>query len=188
MKFLHRPWGYTLTELIAVTGIMGLLSLTVFPSVQGMLDRQATTTAINRMVVAVHVTRHSALIQQTRVTLCSLKASGKCGNNWADELTVFKDRNGNARLDAGEVIIRQLPPLQNKASITWRAFQNRQYLQMTPMGFTHYQNGNFVACPADGNPRWAKQIVINLQGRVRNNRRVNEAGMPIDYRGRLLRC
>lgn len=185
---MHNQSGYSLTELLVILAIIALLGATAYPSARGMLERQATVTAINRMVAAINLSRHSAMQHGVTITLCALKASGQCGADWAGELTVFLDRNGNARKETSEQTVRILPPLTSGASITWRAFRNRQYLQMTTFGLTNYQNGNFVACPASGNQRWARQVVINIQGRVRKNHRLNKAGYPVDRRGKLLRC
>lgn len=180
--------GFTFVELMIVLTIMTLLTIIAFPSVSDMLERQATTTAVNRMVVAVKIARHSAMQYRTTATLCALKADEKCGASWANELTVFLDKNQNARWEEPEEKLRVVPALTSNASIKWRAFRNRQYLQMTTFGMTNYQNGNFVVCPSSGNVRWAKQLVLNVQGRLRKNHRVNEAGYPVDRNGRLLRC
>ena len=180
--------GFTLAELVVTLIIMTLLTITAYPSISDMLEPQATTTAINRLVLAVKLARHSAMQYRSTATLCALKPGGKCGGPWADELTVFLDGNKNARLDESEATLRKIPALTSKASIKWRVFGNRQYLQMTTYGLTNYQNGNFVVCPASGNVRWAKQLVLNIQGRLRKNHRINGAGYPVDRNGRLLRC
>ena len=185
---MYRHQGFSLAEMLASLTIMSMLTVTAFPSVSNMLSRQETATATNRMVAAINLARHSAVQLHGITTLCGLKDDGDCGADWAEELTVFLDTNQNARRDDGEASVRIIPALTSEVSIKWRAFRNPQYLQMTPMGFTNYQNGNFTICPANGNQRWARQLVVNIQGRVRNNRQTNEAGYPIDRNGRLLRC
>jgi type IV fimbrial biogenesis protein FimT len=180
--------GYTTFELITVLGISLMLMAFVIPSVNAMLLRSQTTSAINRLVAAVNFTRHTAVQYHTVATLCAIRPNGKCGGSWAGELSVFLDRNSNARHEPEEKLIAHISNNNSDTSVTWRAFQNKQYLQMTPIGYTKYQNGNFVVCPANANPRFARQILINVQGRVRQNRRVDEAGYPIDRRGRQLRC
>ena len=185
---MNNQSGYSLTELLVILAIIALLTVTAYPSINGMLERQATTTAINRMIAAINLSRHTAMQYGATVTLCALKKNGKCGSAWSGELTVFLDRNGNAKKETSEQTVRVVPPLTSGASIKWRVFGNRQYLQMTTLGLTNYQNGNFVACPASGNQRWARQIVINIQGRVRRNHRINKTGYPVDRRGKLLRC
>ena len=167
---------------------MSMLTIAAFPSISNMMARQETAAAANRMVAAINLARQSAVQFHGMATLCALRDDGSCGADWAGELTVFLDGNHNARREAAEARVRILPALTSGASIKWRAFGNPQYLQMTPMGFTNHQNGNFTICPENGSQRWARQLVVNIQGRVRNNRRTNEAGYPVDRNGRLLRC
>lgn len=180
--------GYTLFEILISFAIVALLGLVAYPSITNMMERQATTIAINRMVAAIKLSRHSAMQYSTTTTLCALKSNGQCGAAWTGELSVFLDRNQDAYQDPEEAVIRRIPALTSGASLKWRAFRNRQYLQMTTYGMTNYQNGNFVACPASGNTRWAKQLILNTQGRVRRGHRINEAGYPVDRKGRRLRC
>ena len=183
-----RKPGYTIIELVVVLAIVSLLTLTAIPGIQGFTNRNKTTVAVNRLVGAVNLTRHAAVQFHGIATLCALKGSGRCGASWAGELTVFMDRNSNAELDPDETIVNRISRNSPDTTVTWRAFQNKQYLQMMPMGYTNYQNGNFVVCPADGDQQFARQLVINIQGRVRHNHSVNETGYPVDRKGKLLRC
>ena len=180
--------GYSTVEMIIVLGISLTLMAFVIPPVNAMLIRSNTTSSINRLVAAVNFTRHTAVQYHTVATLCATKANGKCGASWAGELSVFLDRNSNARHEPDEKLIARISNSHSDSSVTWRAFQNKPYLQMTPMGYTKFQNGNFVVCPANANPKYARQILINIQGRVRLNRSVDEAGHPIDRKGKQLRC
>lgn len=180
--------GYSTVEMIIVLGISLTLMAFVMPPVNAMLIRSKTTSSINRLVAAVNFTRHTAVQYHAVTTLCAKKTNGKCGASWGGELSVFLDRNGNARHESGEKLIARISNSNSDSSVTWRAFQNKQYLQMTPMGYTKFQNGNFVVCPANANPQYARQILINIQGRVRLNRAVNEAGHAIDRKGKRLRC
>ena len=59
---------------------------------------------------------------------------------------------------------------------------------MTGNGYTHFQNGNFVYCPADGDLRYARQLVINVQGRARTSQDVDHDGFVEDRLGRHLTC
>ena len=180
--------GYSNFEMITVLGIALTLIAIAVPPVNAVLIRSKTTASINRLVAAVNFTRHTAVQYHTVATLCATKTNGKCGASWAGELSVFLDRNRNARHEPEENLIARISNNNSDNSVTWRAFQNKQYLQMTPMGYTKFQNGNFVVCPANANPKYARQIVINVQGRVRQNRSVDKVGHPIDRKGRQLRC
>lgn len=184
----HDAFGFTLTELIICMGVVSILSMLALPSISNMLTRSQGTAGINRLVGAVNYTRHAAVQFAVTATLCPLKLNGKCGGNWAGVLTVFADRNKNAVLDNTEDIFTRIAALDKSTTVKWRSFQNRQYLQMLPFGYTNFQNGNFTVCPISADAKMARQIIINIQGRVRRNHSVNEAGYPIDRKGKVLRC
>ena len=159
-----------------------------YPAFEQMIKRTKTTSAINRMIGAVNITRHTAVKFQAMTTLCALKPNGQCGASWNGTLTVFLDKNHNAQLEQEDTIIKRVAPVSKGTQVSWRAFQNKRYLQMTPRGYTNFQNGNFVVCHNPAFARDARQLVINVQGRTRINRRVNQQGWPVDRKGRVLKC
>ena len=167
---------------------MGIASGLALPSISGMIKRSQSTAAVNWIVGAVNFTRHSAVHRRVTTTLCPLPVQGRCNRDWQNQLTVFTDRNKNAQLDPGDAIITKIPPLQGAGTIRWRSFRNRQYLQMTPKGYTNFQNGNFVYCANDKTPDLARQIIVNVQGRVRVVHARNVDGVPVDRHGKQLRC
>lgn len=185
---LQKPSGFTLIEAMLSLGIISILMGSVIPSMSSLIERNQATTNINWIIGAVSFTRHAAVVHRVTMTLCAPKSTDQCGGNWHEGLVVFSDRNKNARIDEADRIIARIQPLSRSGSIKWRAFRNRQYLQMTPMGYTNYQNGNFIYCPENGNRKFARQIVINLQGRARLVHTVNKEGFPVDRYGKVLRC
>ncbi|MBS03482.1 MAG: hypothetical protein CMQ24_12340 [Gammaproteobacteria bacterium] len=74
-----------------------------------------------------------------------------------------------------EHVVAVIRPLSSGGIVRWRSFRNRQYLQFTGDGFTNYQNGNFVYCDATRNRRYARQIVLNVQGRAHMMSRRDDA-------------
>lgn len=173
--------------MIVVLGIVSILASTALPGATGMLSRSKTIAAANRLVGTINLARQSAVAFNGMVTVCALKADDTCGGDWAERLTLYLDRDANARLDPGDEVINHVKA-DPSASVTWRSFGSRQYLQMTPFGYTNYQNGNFVVCPESGDVRYARQLVVNVQGRIRQNHRRNDAGLPVDRKGKPLRC
>ena len=133
------------------------------------------------------IARHSAIVYNELVTVCALKADNRCGGNWAKELSVFADKDHDAEFDAEDRLIRRTRP-DGGASVTWRSFGRKPYLQLTPYGYTNYMNGNFTICGQSADTWHARQLVINVQGRVRLNHRREDKGRPIDRRGKPLRC
>lgn len=180
--------GFTLIELIACVAIAGLLFGYAIPGISHLVRSHEATTAINWMVGNVVFARHSAIVSNTLVTLCPSRDGTRCGGKWHEGTLVFTDMNGDREVDGDDKVLRRLDFPVDGATIKWRSFGNRQYLQMRRSGFTNYQNGNFVYCPADGDLRYARQLVINVQGRGRTSKDTDGDGLVEDRRGRHLRC
>ena len=114
----------------------------------------------------------------------------RCGrrNTWHNGALVFLDRNANGRFDGSDVLLRRIPRLGEGERFYWRSFRNRSYLMIRPSGLTDWQNGNLLYCPASGDPRFARQIVINAQARVRHARDSDGDGIVEDAQGRAVDC
>lgn len=181
--------GLSLIELIAVLAIIALMSGMVFPSMSKIYERSEATTSINWIITAVNYTRHAAIQFRTMATLCPVaKDQLNCGGAWHDDLIVFADKNQDGKLNGQDYLLQKISSAKVKGTFKWRSFRNRQYLQITPLGYTNYQNGNFIYCPASQDPHLARQIVINMQGRARVVHTRDEHDIRIDRYGKALRC
>lgn len=173
-----------------------LITLTIFlivlgyslPSFTHLLEANRAASAINWILGAIQYTRHTAVVLNTMTTICPSRDGAACGGKWHDGTIVFTDFNADARLNGKDRVLKRLHYPGKGSTLKWRAFKNRQYLQMTPWGFTNFQNGNFVYCAANRDPRYSRQIVINRQGRVRKSYDRNGDGLVDDSRGKKLRC
>lgn len=180
--------GFTLVELLVVLAITSFLAGFAIPSLNQLIEHNQAATGINWIIKGIRFTRHSAVTSGTMVTICPSRNGQNCGGKWHEGTIVFKDRNADGRVNGkDEVLHRFMFPVEG-ATLKWRAFGNRQYLQMTSMGYTNFMNGNFTYCSADQDPRYSRQIVINMPGRVRKAYDTDNDGVIEDYRGRQLRC
>lgn len=181
--------GLSLVELLAVLAIITLMSGMVIPSMAKIYERSEATASINWIITAVNYTRHAAIQFRTTATLCPrAKDDLNCGGKWHKDLIVFADGNQDGKLNGQDYLLQQISSEKVKGTFKWRSFRNRQYLQITPLGYTNYQNGNFIYCPASQNNTLARQIVINVQGRARVVHTRDEQGVRIDRYGKPLRC
>ncbi len=187
----RRRSGKTLIELIAALGVIGITLSLAAPAISNMLIRSEATTRINWIVTAVNYTRHAAVTFRTMATLCPIDTSRpglSCGRDWTSDLMVFADKDHDGKFDGEDQLLQRIVAPSKKGSIKWRAFRNRQYLQITPYGYTNFQNGNFTYCSPDQDPKMSRQIVINVQGRARVLHQKDAQGHRLDRRGRRLRC
>lgn len=169
--------------------IVGILVSMMMPSVAKLHARSEATTSINWMITAVNFTRHAAISFRTTATLCPHnKLPERCGGDWHGNLMVFADHNRDGKFNGQDYLIHNVIAQNVSGTFKWRSFRNRQYLQITPLGYTNYQNGNFVYCPASQDIKLARQIVINVQGRARVVHTRAEDGIRIDRYGKPLRC
>ena len=210
--------GLTLVELLTTLAVAGILVTTASGGAARLVDQHRASAAVNQMLGAIRFARHAAVTHRSSATLCPAdgeqsqpgsargypsqkspqpgSARGhpsqkqRCGrrNTWHNGALVFLDENANGRFDGGDVLLRRLPPLGEGDRFYWRSFRNRSYLMIRPSGLTDWQNGNFLYCPHGGDPRFARQIVINAQARVRHARDSNGDGIVEDARGRPVRC
>lgn len=181
--------GITTIELIATLAIASILFGIAIPGAINIHNRSKATAEINWIIGAINYARHSAVIRRTTVTLCpDAKKNHQCNGKWQQGLILFTDYNQNSKLDGKDVLVETIQNTVKDGTLKWRAFRNRQYLQFTKYGYTNFQNGNFTHCPGNRDPTYARQIVINTQGRARVVHSRNAKGQPIDRRGKALRC
>lgn len=183
------PRGFTLTELLVTVAVAVLVLSFALPSFQGILAGNRSAAALNQMIGAVALGRSQAIVLRHTVTLCPARSLACLPrNHWHEGGMVFVDRNRDGQRQAGETVLRALPPLRQGERIYWRSFRNRGYLQFQPRGYTQWQNGSFLYCPEDNVAANARMAIVNAQGRVRVARDADADGIPEDARGRPLRC
>ncbi len=169
--------------------VAALLAGTALPAFVDLAADLRATTRMNAMLGAVQAMRHLAISRNAPVTLCPGQGPRCLGaNQWHQGATVFVDQNRNRRIDDSEFVALRLPPMNEGERISWRSFRNRSYLLIRSSGLTDWQSGHFQYCPADGDPRFARQIILNAQGRARHAVDSDQDGVREDARGRPLTC
>lgn len=159
------------------------------PGAHDLVQSQRAAAASNAIVGAVHLARAAAITYRSAVILCP-RDGRNCGGRaqWRNGGLIFLDGNRNAQLDAGEAVLGAMAAVEPGAALVWRSFRNRSYLRFEPSGYTAWQNGHFQYCPASGDVRHARQIILNAQGRTRSARDGDGDGIREDADGKPLRC
>ncbi len=180
--------AFTLIELVVALAIVAIMTGVAVPPVYRLLESNKAANGINWIVHAIHLARQSAVDHGVITTLCPADNDDTCGGSWHQRVLVFTDHNADRRVNGSDKIITYLHFPYQGSTLKWRSFRNRQYLQLTPLGFTNSQNGNFVYCSEQQEPQFSRQIVLNQQGRVKKAYDSNGDGILEDSSGRALRC
>lgn len=182
--------GLSLLELLITLTLSAVLLRMALPGFQDLLAAQRASAASNSVIAAVAMARSAAMIYRQNIVICPRDPAGGCGkkSHWSNGAIVFADADNDRRYDHGEARYGGLPAVESGATMVWRSFRNRSYLLFRPNGITDWQNGHFQYCPADGNPRHARQIIINAAGRTRSARDSDADGIVENARGAPLQC
>lgn len=187
MNIFKQERGLTLIELMVTTSII-LLSLTLAtPPLNSLLIKTRISSQLNKLSHAIRLAREAAITSHTTVTLCRSSNGTSCKGNWREGMIVFMDENADRKKNNQDYYLHKFEAFPDKDRITWRAFGNRQFLQMKPSGFTRYQNGTFTYCPKEG-VKFARALIINAAGRVRFSKDADGDGINEDAKGKPLKC
>jgi type IV fimbrial biogenesis protein FimT len=165
----RRQHGFTLWELLMTLLVGGILLGIGVPNVMEFQRNGAMTAAANDLVTAVLMARTEAVKRQAPVGWCltddPLAATPTCVQAWVVNSTtrgfvVWVDENnngiltdatdGNAVIDAGELVIRQTPHPGGRILVSATC----GYASFTPMGALRQVAAHCApAAPAAANPR-----------------------------------
>ena len=185
---MKRYSGLTLLELLIAMGILAALAGVSMPEFRGLAQSVSGEVTMRRLANAVQFGKSAAITNNASVTLCRSDNGIDCGGSWHDGVIVFTDDNRNRDVDGDDILLRRITFPDGNGHIRFRAFQNKQYLQLTSLGTTHDQNGNFTYCPYTGSARFARQLIVNRTARLRFAQDSNGDGIREDSRGRPLDC
>jgi type IV fimbrial biogenesis protein FimT len=180
--------GLSLIELLFTLLILSVLLTVALPSFSSIVAAKKSDLLMSRLQHAVELGKVTAITNTGTVTLCKSESGIDCGGNWQDGMILFTDSNGDRKVDQDDKLIRYITFPEIDGTLSWRAFQNRQYLQFTPQGFTRYQNGSFIFCPRNQKAEFARQLVINRTARARITIDSDGDGIREDSNGAPIRC
>lgn len=163
---MHRR-GFTIIELLVTLAIAALLGYLAAPPFTDLIQRMETTSRVNAIIGLVRFARQAAVTQRRWVALCpAVGEACRDGGDWSRGIMVFADLNRDGSRQASEPVLAYQSELDPGERLLWRAFRNRNYLQFRTEGYTNWQNGSFLYCPASGDARYGKVVIINIQGRA----------------------
>ena len=159
--------GLTLPEIMLTLVLLAVLTSFAMPRFDVLLAENQSARIVSQLVGRIESARKSALVRGETLTLCPGLESCAGRDDWIVGALLFEDHDGDGRMDAGERLLRRFPPLSLSGQVRWRSFGNRPWIQFLPNGSTPSQSGRLTYCPQNGNPRMAREIILNAAGRIR---------------------
>jgi type IV fimbrial biogenesis protein FimT len=181
-----RMTGFTVTELVMVMTIIGVITAIGVPSFKYVTASNRISSEINGLLGDMQFARSQAIKQGLTVTVCSSSNSTtstptcNAGNTWNTGWIVFLDSNGNGQVDAGEQVIRVQPQFSSNDTLTSAlpyaaATYNRMGYAPTGVANTI----NIVLHDAAANTAYTRCLAIAPSGSVTTEQ--YGAGNPLCY-------
>jgi type IV fimbrial biogenesis protein FimT len=181
--------AFTLVELLVTLTIAAVLAGMAYPAFSELMARVHATSRVNDLVGVIRFARHAAITDRSWITLCpAVEESCTNSTDWATGIMVFADRNRDGSRQPQEPVLGYLPQLDEGERLHWRSFRRRNFLTFRSEGYTNWQNGSFHYCPASGDARYGKVLIVNIQGRTAPSVDADGDGIDEQANGRPLTC
>ncbi|WP_299944313.1 GspH/FimT family pseudopilin [uncultured Microbulbifer sp.] len=161
---MKRIAGFTLIELMLGLTILTIVTILALPSFTDFVKRYKNKAKQFELFEILILMRSKAYSENRSYSLCPSQETS-CANNWSGGALLFTDDDRDGTLDTGEKVERLFAPLEDGATLSWNAFNNKGYLIFNPGGTTPSQSGNFSYCPASGEAKYGWIIILNAIGR-----------------------
>jgi len=164
--------GFTLTEVMVVVAISGVILAIAVPSLTGLLTRRQLNDQTAAFTRSLNLARSAAVKHGRVVTMCRSDApeapAPTCDahtGNWATGWLIFVDEDDDGVVDVTDTILRVQPGWTNGGTITSSA-NNR--LRYRPNGLTIGLLQTFTFTPENSaQADLKKEVAINFSGRWR---------------------
>ena len=179
--------GFTVTELVMVMTIIGILTAIGVPSFKYVTASNRISSEINGLLGDMQFARSQAIKQGLTVTICtssnSTQANPSCNtggaaNVWNTGWIVFLDSNNNQQVDAGEQVIRVQPAFNG--TDTLQSMGSLAAVTYNRLGYAPTWNGqtiNIALKDANSLPVYTRCLAITASGSVSTEKA--GAGNPV---------
>ena len=163
---LNRLSGFTFVEMLVTMTIAAILLMIGVPSFQYVTNSNRIAAEINGLLGDMQYARSEAIKEGQPVTVCVSANGTSCANvnTWQSGWIVFSDVNGNAAVDAGDVVLRVQKTFAS--TDTFVATNNVGAVTFNREGYANgIANGTLIALhDSTNNHSWIRCLSINLAG------------------------
>ncbi|MBW8191886.1 GspH/FimT family pseudopilin [Neiella marina] len=182
---MKRMFGFTLLELLVTVAIVAITLLAGVPSLIDFIKSSRSSQQASYIASSLQMARLSAIDSGLVVTLCPTQNNlSSCTTSWDGPLMVFEDNDGDSSYDSGETVLKVIDAAPD--TIT-RSFNNGSVVSYQPEGHTS-DFGTFSVCADSKEAKYARSVVINLQGRIKLSRDYDGDGVHEYPEGTDLNC
>ena len=185
----QRVRAFSLLELLVTLAVGAVVAGMAYPAFNDLIARVHATSRVNDLVGIIRFARHAAINGGRWVTLCPA-VDEVCADTpeWQSGIMVFEDRDRDGARQPAEPVLGYLAALDAGEQLRWRSFRRRNFLTFRSEGYTNWHNGSFHYCPASGDPRYGKVLIINIQGRTAPSVDADGDGVDEQANGKPLTC
>lgn len=171
MGFSQR--AYTMIESMVVLLIVSALLSQGAPALSQLVSAVRLRSSMTAMTSALRLARYEAIRRNTRVVLCKSPNGKTCSSTggWEQGWVVFFDDNNNLHADEMETLLYVEPLLSAHIRITGNAPVS-DYVSYSSQGRAKlvsgaFQAGTLTVCETSSGPTQAYQVIINMIGNPR---------------------
>jgi type IV fimbrial biogenesis protein FimT len=166
---MRKEAGVTLVELLVTITVVGTVLGIGVPAFGGLAQDNRLSTATNRLVGALHLTRSEAVRRNARVTLCNSADGEYCATEggWEQGWIIFVDTGATGQREPDDPLLAVGGPAPDGIVVTGNTPVQR-YVSYVGLGSTRQasgglQMGTITLCAGST----GRQIVISRTGRPR---------------------
>lgn len=184
---LFRLLGFTLIELLIVIAVITVLATLAIPSFNRLYLTSLSTAEMYKWQSVFNQGKQTAISNNKRVKICPSSDQRQCHQYWEQGGLLFADVNQDNVRSLSETLFKFIQASPGGFAINWNSFQNKDYLQFEPTGFTHSQNGTLLIC-SDNGRLFHRALIVSRSGRIRQSRDYNGDGIHETSQGVNVPC